>query len=93
MNSIPNDKTPTVSAKGDNMGNATNSHDEQFLLPPPTPPHTAYSKSGRPLRKAASKQTYVDSEDSDSDMSEVVLKVDNRTSRSKPTLQDHQPQG
>ena len=40
---------------------------------------------GRPIRTAASRQTYVDSGDSDSNVSVVVLKVDNRTPRSKPS--------
>ena len=82
---MPNDKTPTVRAKGDNTGTASNTNDEQPPPPPPLIPHTAYSKTGRPLQTTASKQTYVDSEDSDSDVSTVVLKVDNRTPRSKPS--------
>ena len=83
---MPNDKTSTVRAKGDNTGTVSNSDDEQSPPPaPPPPPHTAYSKTGRPLRTAASKQTYVDSEDSDSDVSTTVPKVDNRIPHSKPS--------
>ena len=79
----PQDKTPMVRAKGDNTGTAPTVDDEQS-----SQVHSpVYSKSGRPLRTAASKQTYVDcddSENSDSELSTVVPKVDNRTSRSKP---------
>ena len=85
LGKMPNNKTLTVHVKGDNTGTASNSDDEQSPLPPPPLPHTAYSKTGRPLQTAASKQTYVDSEDSDSDMSAVVPKVDNRTPHSKPS--------
>ena len=85
LGKMPNDKTPTVHAKGDNTGTASHSDDEQPPPPPPPIPHTAYSKTGRPLRTTVSKQTYVDSEDSDSDMSAMVPKVDNRTPRSKPS--------
>ena len=49
LEKMPNNKTPTVRAKGDNTGTASNTDDEQ---PPPLPPpilHTAYSKTGRPL--------------------------------------------
>ena len=82
---MPNDKTSTVHVKGDNTGTVSNSDDEQSSPPLPPPLLTAYSKTGRPLQTAASKQTYVDSKDSDSDVSTTVQKVDNRTPCSKPS--------
>ena len=71
-------------AKGDNTGAASNTDDKQ---PPPPPAYPSHSllQTGRPLCTAASIQTYVDSEDSDSDVSVVVPKVDNRTPCSKPS--------
>ena len=78
---MPNDETPTVHVKGDNTGTVSNSDVEQS----PPPPRTAYSRTGRPLQTAASKQTYMDSEDNDSDVSTTVPKVDNRTPHSKPS--------
>ena len=77
-----------VHVKGDNKGTATNTNNEQSPQAHTSRqpiPSTAYSRSGRPLQKTASRQTYVDPEDSDSDVSVVVLKADNKTPRSKPS--------
>ena len=49
LGKLPNEKTPTVRAKGDNIGTASNTDDDQPPPPPPPIPHTAYSKTGRPL--------------------------------------------
>ena len=53
LGKLPNEKSPTVYAKGDNKGTASNTNNEQSPqapTPPPQPiPRTAYSKSGRPL--------------------------------------------
>ena len=73
-----------VRVKGDNKGTASNTNAEQspqaHAQASRQPiPHTAYSRSGRPLRKTASRQTYADPGDSDSDTSAVVPKVDNKT--------------
>ena len=79
LGKMPNDKIPSVHAKGDNTGAGSNSDVKQ------SPSCTAYSRSCRPLRTAASKPTYVDAEENDSDVSTAVLKGENRTSRSKPS--------
>ena len=85
---LPTQNNLTVRVKGDNNCATSSTNTEQ------TPeahtscqpvPRTAYSRSGRPLQATASKQTYVDLEDSDSDMDAVVLKTDNKTPRSKPS--------
>ena len=49
LGKIPNDQIPTVHAKGDNTGTASNTDDEQPPPPSPPIPCTAYSKTGRPL--------------------------------------------
>ena len=52
LGKLPNEKNPTVHVKGDNKGTASNTNDEQSPQAPTPPqpiPHTAYSKSGRPL--------------------------------------------
>ena len=52
LGKLPNEKNPTVRAKGDNKGTASNTNDEQSPqahTPPQPIPHTAYSKLGRPL--------------------------------------------
>ena len=84
LGKLPNKNYPTVRAKGDNKGTASNTNIEQspqaHVHTSHQPiPHTAYSRSGRPLRKTASRRMYVDPEDSDSDASAVVPKVDNKT--------------
>ena len=85
---MPNENYPAVRAKGDNKGTASNTSTEQspqaHTSRQPVP-RTAYSRLGRPLRTTASRQTYADPEDSDSDVSAVVPKVDNKTPRSKPS--------
>ena len=88
LGKLPNENYPTVCAKGDNKGTASNTNAEQSPQAHASCqpiPHTVYSRSGRPLRKTASRQTYADPEDSDSDASAVVPKVDNKTPRSKPS--------
>ena len=49
LGKLPNRKTPTVRVKGDNIGTSSNTNDEQPPPPPPPIPHTAYSKTDRPL--------------------------------------------
>ena len=52
LGKLPNEKNPTVHAKEDNKGTASNTNDEQSPqahTPPQPLPHTAYSKLGRPL--------------------------------------------
>ena len=82
LGKLPNKNYPTVRVKGDNRGTATNTNTEQspqaHTSRQPVP-STAYSRSGRPLQKTASRQTYVDPEDSDRDASVVVPKADNKT--------------
>ena len=87
LGKLPNENYPTVHAKGDNKGTATNTNNEQSPQANTSCqpiPSTAYSRSGRPLQKTASRQSYVDPEDSDSDASVVVPKADNKTPQSKP---------
>ena len=87
LGKLPNKNYPTVRAKGDNNGTTSNTNTEQspeaHTSRQPVP-HTAYSRSGRPLRTTASRPMYADPEDSDSDVDAVVLKVDNKRSRLKP---------
>ena len=86
LGKLPNKNYPTVCAKGDNNGTASNTNAEQspqaHTSHQPVP-HTAYSRSGRPLQTTASRQTYADPEDSDSDVNAVVPKVDNKTPPTK----------
>ena len=88
LGKLPNKNNPTVRAKGDNNGTASNTNTEQspeaHTSRQPMP-CTAYSRSGTPLRTTASRQKYAGPEDSDSDVDAVVLKVDNKTPRSKPS--------
>ena len=88
LGKLPNENYPTVRAKGDNNGTASNTNAEQspqaHTSHQPVP-RTVYSRSGRPLQTTASRQTYVDPEDSDSDASAVVPKADNKTPQSKPS--------
>ena len=52
LGKLPNKKNPIVRAKGDNKGTASDTNDEQSPqahTPPQPIPHTAYSRSGRPL--------------------------------------------
>ena len=88
LGKLPNKNYPTVHAKGDNKGTASNTSAEQspqvHTSCQPLP-HTAYSRSGRPLQTTVSRQMYVDPEDSDSDVSAVVPKADNKTPHSKPS--------
>ena len=88
LGKLPNKNYPTVRAKGDNNGTASNTNTEQspqaHTSRQPVP-CTVYSRSGRPLQTTASRQTYADSEDSDSDVNAVVPKADNKTPRSKPS--------
>ena len=72
LGKLPNENYPTVRAKGDNNGTASNTNAEQSPQAHTSRqpiPRTAYSRSGRPLRTTASRQTYADPEDSDSDAS------------------------
>ena len=88
LGKLPNENYLTVRAKGDNKGTASNMSAEkspQAHTPCQPIPHTAYSRSGRPLQTTVSRQTYADPEDSDSDVSAVVPKADNKTSHSKPS--------
>ena len=87
LGKLPNENYTTVHVKGDNKGTTATMNNEQ--LPQAHTSHqpvpsTAYSRLGRPLRRTALRQTYVDPEDSDSDVSVAVLKADNKTPRSKP---------
>ena len=50
-----------------------------------TPPHPAYSRSGRPLCRTANKSTYVESDNGESDISDDVPKVNNRVNLSEPS--------
>ena len=88
LGKLPNENYPTVCAKGDNKGTASNMSAEQspqaHISHQPIP-CTAYSRLGRPLRTTASRQMYADLEDSDSDVSAVVPKADNKTPHSKPS--------
>ena len=72
-------KIKSSNTKGDNT--------EQFLQSDETNPEvsTPYSKTGRPLRMAATKTSYRDNveSDNDSDGVEYVTKADNRTLRPK----------
>ena len=70
---------PNESLKGDNARSTSNPSDTN------SSPHPAYLRTGRPLRRAATKSTYVDSDDTDSVMSDDVLKVCNKTNPSKPS--------
>ena len=83
LGKLPNKNYLTVHAKGDNNGTASNTNTEQspeaHTSRQPMP-RTAYS-----LQTTASRQTYVDPEDSDSDVDAVVPKVDNKTPQSKPS--------
>ena len=87
LGKLPNENYLTVCVKGDNKGTASNTSAEQspqaHTSHKPVP-CTAYSRSGRPLRTTASRQMYVDPADSDSDVSAVVPKADNKTPCSKP---------
>ena len=88
LGKLPNENYLTVCAKGDNKGTASNTSAEQSPQAHTSHqpiPCTAYSRSGRPLRTTVSRQTYVDPEDSDSDVSAVVPKADNKTPHSKPS--------
>ena len=88
LGKLSNENYPTIGAKRDNKGTASNTSAEQSSQAHTSCqpiPHTAYSRLGRPLRTTASRQTYVDPEDSDSDVSAVVLKADNKTPHSKPS--------
>ena len=88
LGKLPNKNYPTAHAKGDNNGTASITNTEQSPEAHTScqpMPHTAYSRSGRPLRTTASRQTYADPEDSDSDVDAVVLRVDNKTPQSKPS--------
>ena len=88
LGKLPTKNNPTARAKGDNNCTTSTTNTEQSPEAHrscQTVPRTAYSRSGRPLRATASRQTYVDLEDSDSDMDAVVLKVDNERPRSKPS--------
>ena len=88
LGKLPNENYPTVHAKGDNKGTASNKSVEQSPQAHTTcepVPSTAYSRSGRSLHTTASKQMYVDPAESDSDVSAVVPKADNKPPRSKPS--------
>ena len=92
LGKLPNKNYPTVCVKGDNNGTASNTNAEQSAQAHTSRqpvPCTAYSRSGRPLQTTASRQTYADHEDSDSDVNAVVPKVDNKTPRSNLAPQDH----
>ena len=88
LGKLPNKNYLTVCVKGDNNGTASNMNTEQspeaHTSRQPVP-CTAYSRLGRPLRTTASRPTYADPEDSDSDVDAVVPKVDNKTPQSKPS--------
>ena len=79
LGKMTNENTSTTCTKGDNTDIATDSDVKK------SPPHMAYSRTGRPLRTAASKPTYVDFDENDSDANTAVPKVDNRTPHSKPS--------
>ena len=90
LGKFPTKNNPTARAKGGN--NCTTStltmNTEQAPVAHTSHrpiPCTAYSRSGRPLRAAASRQKYVDLEDSDSDIDVADLKVDNKLPQSKPS--------
>ena len=90
LGKLPTKNNPTTLAKGDNncttstsTTNTEQSPDAHTSCQPI--PHTPYSRLGRPLRAAASRQKYVDFEDSNSDIDAADLKVDNKPLRSKPS--------
>ena len=88
LGKLPNENYPTVCTKGDNKGTVSNTsteHSPQAHTSHQPIPCTAYARSGRPLQTTASRQMYADPEDSDSDVSAVVLKADNKTPHSKPS--------
>ena len=60
LGKLPNENYPTVRVKGDNKGTASNTNAEQSPQAHTSRqpiPSTAYSRSGRPLQKTASRQT------------------------------------
>ena len=81
-------KTTRLHAKRDNKGTASNISAEQspqaHTSREPVP-CTTYSRSGRPLHTTASRQMYMDPADSDSDVSAVVPKADNKIPHLKPS--------
>ena len=88
LGKLPTKNNPTTCAKGDNnctsstsTTNTEQSPDAHTSCEPI--PRTPYSRSGRPLRAAASRQKYVDFEDRDSDIDAADLKVDNKPPQSK----------
>ena len=70
------ENTTNESSKGDNVYSTLHQSVTNSL------PHPAYSRTGRPLCRAATKSTYVDSYYADSDMSDDVPKVCNKTNPS-----------
>ena len=67
--------------KGDNLGNTP---PKGMDVPPSPPRDTLFSHSGRPLRKAVSRQSYVESTATDISSDEDGLKVDNKENPSRP---------
>ena len=79
LGKVTGENTTSTCSKGDNVDIVTDTDAKN------SPPCLAYSRMSRPLRQAATKSTYADSDDADNGASIAVPKVGNRAHHSKPS--------